>query len=84
MEPTGTYGDALRHQCHALGLPVHMMPPKHSHDFAEVLDGVPSMHDPKAASRETVRNLTLTLHVRSGMRAGTLAGGKCTGASTHP
>jgi len=50
MEPTGTYGDALRYQCHALGLPVHMMPPKHSHDFAEVLDGVPSMHDPKAAT----------------------------------
>jgi transposase len=50
MEPTGTYGDAIRHPCHALGLPVHMMPPKHSHDFAEVLDGVPSMHDPKAAT----------------------------------
>jgi transposase len=50
MEPTGTYGDALRYQCHALGLPVHMMPPKYSHDFAEVLDGVPSMHDPKAAT----------------------------------
>jgi transposase len=50
MEPTGTYGDALRYQCHALGLPVHMMPPKHSYDFAEVLDGVPSMHDPKAAT----------------------------------
>jgi hypothetical protein len=50
MEPTGTYGDALRYQCHALGLSVHMMPPKHSHDFAEVLDGVPSMHDPKAAT----------------------------------
>jgi transposase len=40
MEPTGTYGDAVRYQCHALGLPVHMMPPKHSHDFAEVMDGV--------------------------------------------
>jgi transposase len=50
MEPTGTYGDAVRHQCHAMGLAVHMMPPKHSHDFAEVLDGVPSMHDPKAAT----------------------------------
>ena len=50
MEPTGTYGDALRYQCHALGLPVHMMPPKHTHDFAEVFDGVPSMHDPKAAT----------------------------------
>ena len=49
MEPTGTYGDALRHQFYQLGLPVHMMPPKHTHDFAEVFDGVPSMHDPKAA-----------------------------------
>ena len=49
MEPTGTYGDALRHQCHQQGLSVHMMPPKHTHDFAEVLDGVPSMHDAKAA-----------------------------------
>lgn len=49
MEPTGTYGDALRHQCHCIGVPVHMMPPKHTHDFAEIFDGVPSMHDPKAA-----------------------------------
>ena len=49
MEPTGTYGDALRHQCHARGLQVEMVSPKHTHDFAEVLDGVPSMHDPKAA-----------------------------------
>src|SRR6476661_6156813 len=45
MEPTGTYGDAVRYQCHQLGLSVHMMPPKHTHDFAEILDGVPSMHD---------------------------------------
>jgi transposase len=49
MEPTGTYGDAVRYQCHQLQIPVHMMSPKHTHDFAEVLDGVPSMHDPKAA-----------------------------------
>jgi transposase len=49
MEPTGTYGDALRYQCHARGVPVEMMSPKHTHDIAEVLDGVPSMHDPKAA-----------------------------------
>jgi transposase len=49
MEPTGTYGDALRHQCHMRGVSVEMMSPKHTHDFAEVLDGVPSMHDPKAA-----------------------------------
>ena len=49
MEPTGTYGDAVRYQCHRRGLTVHMMPPKHTHDFAEVFDGVPSMHDAKAA-----------------------------------
>jgi transposase len=49
MEPTGTYGDALRYQCDRLQLPVHMASPKHTHDLAEVLDGVPSMHDPKAA-----------------------------------
>ena len=49
MEPTGTYGDAVRYRCHQLGVSVHMMPPKHTHDFAEVLDGVPSMHDAKAA-----------------------------------
>ncbi len=49
MEPTGTYGDAVRYQCHRLQVPVQMMSPKHTHDMAEVLDGVPSMHDPKAA-----------------------------------
>lgn len=48
MEPTGTYGDAVRYQCHKLGARVEMMSPKRSHDFAEVVDGVPSMHDPKA------------------------------------
>jgi transposase len=50
MEPTGTYGDAVRYQCHQRGIPVHMMRPKHTHDFAEVFDGVPSMHDPKSAA----------------------------------
>lgn len=49
MEPTGTYGDALRYQFHRRGVPVQMLSPKHTHDFAEVLDGVPSMHDAKAA-----------------------------------
>jgi transposase len=49
MEPTGTYGDALRYQCHVRGVSIEMMSPKHTHDIAEVLDGVPSMHDPKAA-----------------------------------
>jgi transposase len=49
MEPTGTYGDAVRYQLHKMGVPVLMMPPKYTHDFAEVADGVPSMHDAKAA-----------------------------------
>lgn len=48
MEPTGSYGDALRYQCLKRGLPVFMTCPKHTHDMAEVLDGVPSMHDAKA------------------------------------
>src|SRR5271166_452598 len=49
MEPTGTYGDALRYQVHVRDVSIEMASPKHTHDIAEVLDGVPSMHDPKAA-----------------------------------
>ncbi|MFI5300760.1 MAG: IS110 family transposase [Polyangiales bacterium] len=49
MEPTGTYGDALRYQFHRRGVPVQMLSPKHTHDFGEVVDGVPSMHDAKSA-----------------------------------
>jgi len=48
MEPTGSYGDALRHHCHSRGFPVFMTSPKHTHDMAEVIDGVPSMHDAKS------------------------------------
>jgi transposase len=48
LEPTGTYGDAVKHQCHRQGLPVYEVSPKRTHDMAEVLDGVPSMHDAKA------------------------------------
>ncbi len=49
MEPTGTYGDAIRHQLGAMGVPVCMVSPKKTHDSREVFDGVPSMHDPKSA-----------------------------------
>jgi transposase len=49
LEPTGTYGDAVKHQCHQQGLAVYEVSPKRTHDMAEVLDGVPSMHDAKAA-----------------------------------
>jgi len=49
MEPTGTYGDAVRHQLMGVGVPVHMVSPKRTHDSQELFDGVPSLHDPKSA-----------------------------------
>ena len=49
MEPTGTYGDPIRYELVAAGLPVFRAGAKRSHDAAEVFDGVPSMHDRKAA-----------------------------------
>jgi transposase len=48
LEPTGTYGDAVKYQCYQQGLAVYEVSPKRTHDMAEVLDGVPSMHDAKA------------------------------------
>ena len=49
MEPTGTYGDSLRHQLIKRGIEVHRVSPKGIHDAAELYDGVPSLHDAKAA-----------------------------------
>lgn len=49
MEPTGTYGDAVRHQLTRMGVPVRMMSPKRTHDSQELFDGVRSLHDPKSA-----------------------------------
>jgi transposase len=49
MEPTGTYGDAVREQLHAAGHRICMVQPKHTHDMREVIDGVPSSHDAKSA-----------------------------------
>jgi len=49
LEPTGTYGDALRWQLEQAGIAVYRVGAKRSHDAAEVFDGVPSMHDAKAA-----------------------------------
>lgn len=48
MEPSGTYGDALRYQFQRRHVPVYWVNPKHTHDMAESFDGVPSMHDAKA------------------------------------
>jgi transposase len=50
MEPTGTYGDALRQALAQAGLEVHRVSPKQASDYAEVFDGVPSQHDGKDAA----------------------------------
>jgi len=49
MESTGVYGDTLRRQLREAGIEVHLMSAKRVHDVCEVYDGVPSMHDAKAA-----------------------------------
>jgi hypothetical protein len=49
MEPSGTYTDALRWQLSHAGIGVYRITPKRVHDPAEVYDGVPSLHDAKAA-----------------------------------
>lgn len=49
MEPSGTYGDALRGYLSTLGLTVYRVSPKRVHDAAEIYDGVPSLHDAKSA-----------------------------------
>lgn len=49
VEPTGTYGDSLRHQLELRGVPVHAISPKVVHDSRELFDGVPSLHDGKSA-----------------------------------
>jgi transposase len=49
MEPSGTYGDALRCYLTGLGFAVYRVSPKRVHDAAEVYDGVPSLHDAKSA-----------------------------------
>jgi transposase len=50
MESTGTYGDALRQALTDARLPVHLVSAKATHDFAEIMDGVPSQHDGKDAT----------------------------------
>jgi transposase len=50
LEPTGTYGDALRQALQQAGLTVHRVSPKACADYAETFDGVPSQHDGKDAA----------------------------------
>jgi transposase len=49
LEPSGTYGDALRGCLQAAGVAVFRMNPKRTHDAQELYDGVPSLHEAKAA-----------------------------------
>lgn len=49
LEPTGTYGDAIRYQLDLMGVPVHRVSTKHVSDCAELYDRVPSKHDAKDA-----------------------------------
>ena len=50
LEPTGTYGDALRQALERVGVAVQRVSPKQASDYAEVFDGVPSQHDGKDAA----------------------------------
>lgn len=50
MEPTGTYGDALRQALEDRGFEVRRVNGKSTKDFAEIFDGVPSAHDGKDAA----------------------------------
>jgi len=49
MEPTGTYGDALRYQLGLRSIPVYRVNNKHVHDAAELFDRSTSKHDAKDA-----------------------------------
>lgn len=50
LEPTGSYGDALRYRMLAAGIDVFRVSPKKAHDAKEIYDGVPSSHDAKSAA----------------------------------
>lgn len=49
MEPTGTYGDAVRELLIGEDIEVWMVSPKKTHDMREVVDGSPGSNDPKSA-----------------------------------
>lgn len=81
MEPTGTYGDAVRALLVARGVSVSMLSPKRVHDAPEVFDGVPSLHDAKSCvvmaqlHRQGVSRLYVALgEDRSSLRKGSPAG----------
>ena len=50
LEPTGVYADAMAAQYRKAGFPVYRVSCKHTHDYAEIYDAVPSSHDAKSAA----------------------------------
>lgn len=50
MEPTGTYGDALRYRLGSSQVSVFRVSNKHVHDASELFDSSPSKHDGKDSS----------------------------------
>ena len=50
MEPTGTYGDALRYRLGTSKISVFRVSNKHVHDASELFDSSPSKHDGKDSS----------------------------------
>lgn len=50
LEATGTYADAMAEQYLKAGFQVYRVSCKHTHDYAEIYDGVPSAHDAKDAA----------------------------------
>jgi len=50
MEASGTYGDVLRQMLEDGGFAVFRVSGKKTYDAREIYDGVPSMHDAKAAA----------------------------------
>lgn len=50
LEPTSSYGDAVRGLLLGEGIGVYRVSPKRAHDLREVYDGVPSAHDGKSAA----------------------------------
>lgn len=50
VEPTGTYADAMCSLLLSSGYDVYRISAKHSHDYQEIYDGVPSGHDAKSAA----------------------------------
>jgi transposase len=67
VEPTGTYADPVVSQLRKAGFSVNRVSPKHSHDYSEIYDGVPSSHDGKSAA------VVAKLHLEGKSRPWTVA-----------